>query len=275
MTSPPMTSQPTHGAQPPGDKPRMLTVRPLTGLPRVKPGDDLAALLIAALTRNALTPGHQDIVVVAQKIVSKAEGRIFDLATVTPSARAQELAAVTGKDPRLVELVLQDSTEVLRAKKNVMVVAQRLGLVMANAGIDRSNVEQHSGAGERVLLLPLDPDLSAIRLKTQLEQHYGVALGVVITDSFGRAWRLGTTGVAIGAAGLPSLIDQRGQPDLDGRALEVTETAFADSVASAAVLMMGEAAEGTPAALVSGLTWTAPEKPARALIRAKAEDMFR
>lgn len=258
---------------------RALTVRPLTGLPRVKPGDDLAALLVAALAGNGLTPGHQDIVVVAQKIVSKAEGRIVDLATVTPSARARELADITGKDPRLVELVLQDSTDVLRAKKNVMVVAQRLGLVMANAGIDRSNVEQggaeQGGAGERVLLLPLDPDQSAINLKARLERHYSVALGVVITDSFGRAWRLGTTGVAIGAAGLPSLIDQRGQPDLDGRALEVTETAFADSVASAAVLMMGEAAEGTPAALVSGLSWTAAEKPASALIRAKAEDMFR
>ncbi len=283
MMSDKSTSQLKPDATKAADKPHALTVRPLTGLPRVKPGDDLAALLIAALTRHKLTPGRQDIVVVAQKIVSKAEGRIVDLATVTPSARARELATVTGKDPRLVELVLQDSTDVLRAKKNVMVVAQRLGLVMANAGIDRSNVEQGSGHGsgvnqgngERVLLLPLDPDQSAARLKVLLDKHYGVSLGVIITDSFGRAWRLGTTGVAIGAAGLPSLVDQRGQPDLDGRALEVTETAFADSVASAAVLMMGEAAEGTPAALVSGLTWTAPEKPARALIRAKAEDMFR
>ena len=253
---------------------RSLTIRPLQGLPRIRPGDDLAGLLIAAVARSALTPQHQDILVVAQKIVSKAEGRIVDLATVTPSTRAQELAAITGKDPRQLELVLADSSEILRAKKNVIVVAQRLGLVMANAGIDRSNVEQGE-TGERVLLLPLDPDASAAKLKAKLDAHFDVSLGVIITDSFGRAWRLGTTGIAIGAAGVPSIIDQRGMPDLNGRALEVTETAFADSVAAAAVLMMGEAAEGTPAALVSGLSWTAPEKPARALIRPKAEDMFR
>ena len=269
-----MTSRLSSGASVAHLQPRTLSIRPLQGLPRVKPGDDLGGLLLAALARAALVPKSQDILVIAQKIVSKAEGRIVDLATVTPSARAHELAGITGKDPRQMELVLQESEEVLRAKKNIIVVAQRLGLVMANAGIDRSNVEQGE-TGERVLLLPLDPDASAARLKAQLEQHFGVALGVVITDSFGRAWRLGTTGIAIGAAGVPSIIDQRGQPDLNGRALEVTETAFADSVAAAAVLMMGEAAEGTPAALVSGLTWTAPEKPARALVRPKAEDMFR
>ena len=253
---------------------RKMTIFPLPGLPRVRPGDDLGALLIAAIGHAGLTPKNQDILVIAQKIISKAEGRIFDLATVTPSARARELAAITGKDARQMELVLQESHEVLRAKKNVIVTAQRLGLVMANAGIDRSNVEQGE-TGECVLLLQLNPDATAARLKAQLDQHFGVSTGVIITDSFGRAWRLGTTGIAIGAAGVPSLIDQRGQPDLNGRPLEVTETAFADSVAAAAVLMMGEAAEGTPAALVSGLAWTAPEKLARALIRPKAEDMFR
>ena len=254
--------------------PRALTIQPLAGIPRVRPGDDLAALIIAALVANTRTPKDQDIVVVAQKIVSKAEGRIVALNSVTPSPRAQELAQITGKDPRQIELVLVESSEVLRAKKNVVVVAHRLGLVMANAGIDRSNVEQGQGS-ESVLLLPLDPDASAARLKARLDQHYGVALGVVITDSIGRAWRLGTTGHAIGAAGVPSIIDLRGQPDMNGRALEVTETAFADAVAAAAVLMMGEAAEGTPAAIVSGLTWTAPTKPASALIRPKSEDMFR
>ena len=251
-----------------------LSVWPLQGLPRVKPGDDLAALLIAALERLAVPPVVGDIVVVAQKIVSKAEGRVFDLASVTPSARAQELAAVTGKDPRLVELVLSESTEVLRAKKNVIIVAHRLGLVMANAGIDQSNVEA-KGSAEMALLLPEDPDASAARLKVRLEAHFGVALGVVISDSFGRAWRLGTTGIAIGAAGVPSLIDQRGETDLNGRVLMVTETAFADSVAAAAVLVMGEAAEGTPAALVRTAVRQAPEKPASVLVRAKDEDMFR
>jgi coenzyme F420-0:L-glutamate ligase / coenzyme F420-1:gamma-L-glutamate ligase len=172
-------------------------------------------------------------------------------------------------------LVLEECDgDVLRAKKNVIVVGHRLGLVMANAGIDRSNVEQGAD-GEAVLLLPLDPDASAATLKSRLDAHYGVSLGVVITDSIGRAWRLGTTGHAIGAAGIPSIIDQRGQPDMNDRALEVTETAFADSVAAAAVLMMGEAAEGTPAALVRGLSWSAPEKSARALTRPKNEDMFR
>lgn len=251
-----------------------LTITPLPGLPRVRPGDDLVALVSDALKRAGLVLQANDIVVVAQKIVSKSEGRLARLDDVTPSVQANELAAVTGKDPRQVQLVLDESDEVLRAKKNVMVVAHRLGLVMANAGIDRSNVEQ-AGAGETVLLLPVDPDASARRLKDGLEARYGGPLGVVITDSIGRAWRLGTVGHAIGSAGVPSLIDQRGQPDMNGRALEVTETAFADSVASAAVLVMGEAAEGTPAALVRGLTWNAPEKPAAALIRPKREDMFR
>lgn len=253
---------------------RRLTICSLRGMPRVKPGADVSALLIAALRETGLTPKTQDILVVAQKIISKAEGRIVDLAAITPSARANELAAITGKDPRQVQLVLDESDEVLRVKKNVIVVAQRLGLVMANAGIDRSNVEQES-SGERVLLLPLDPDASAQRIKSVLDAHFGVSLGVIITDSIGRAWRLGTTGHAIGAAGVPAIIDQRGEADLNGRALEVTETAFADAVAAAAVLIMGEAAEGTPAALVSGLIWTAPVQPARALVRPKTEDMFR
>lgn len=251
-----------------------LTVTALAGLPEVTPGTDLASLVIGALGANGLAPRRQDIVVLAQKIVSKAEGRIVDLATVTPSTRAQELAAVTAKDPRVVELVLQESDEVLRAKKNVAIVAHRLGLVMANAGIDRSNIAV-PGIADPVLLLPLDPDASAARLKARLDAHFATSVGVVITDSIGRAWRLGTVGHAIGTAGLPSLIDWRGQPDRHGRPLEVTETAFADSVASAAVLMMGEAAEGTPAALVRGLRWSAPENPARALVRAKHEDMFR
>jgi len=254
--------------------PRQLTVTPLAGLPRVVPGDDLVALLCAAIERAGLAPQHQDIVVVAQKIVSKSEGRLARLEAVTPSPRALELAGITGKDPRQIQLVLDESDKVLRAKRNVIVVAHRLGLVMANAGIDRSNVEQ-GGGGETVLLLPRDPDASARRLKEGLEARFGVALGVVVTDSIGRAWRLGTVGHAIGAAGVPAIIDQRGQPDMNGRALEVTETAFADSVASAAVLVMGEAAERTPAALVRGLSWTAPEKPAAAVVRAEHEDMFR
>lgn len=251
-----------------------LSVWPLTGLPRVKPGDDLGGLLIAALERTGVTLAAGDILVVAQKIVSKAEGRIFDLAQVVPSGRAHELSAITGKDPRLLELVLAESTEVLRAKKNVIVVAHRLGMVMANAGIDQSNVET-DGMAEPALLLPENPDASAMQLKVRVDAHFGVPLGVVISDSIGRAWRLGTTGTAIGAAGVPSLIDQRGDTDMNGRVLMVTETAFADSVATAAVLVMGEAAEGTPAALLRTAARSAPVKPAQALVRPKNEDMFR
>lgn len=251
-----------------------LAVWPLRGLPRVRPGHDLGALLIEALAREGLVPGDGDIVVVAQKIVSKAEGRIADLADVTPSARARGLAEVTGKDPRLLELVLRESTEVLRAKRNVIIVAHRLGLVMANAGIDQSNVDAN-GMAEPALLLPENPDASARRLKVALDAHFRTSLGVVISDSIGRAWRLGTTGTAIGAAGIPSLIDQRGEEDMNGRILMVTETAFADSIATAAVLAMGEAAEATPAALVRGTFRKAPERPAQTLVRPKAEDMFR
>lgn len=251
-----------------------LSVWPLRGLPRFKAGDDLASEIGRAIDAGGLAPAAGDILVVAQKIVSKAEGRLVDLAAVTPSARARELADVTGKDARLVELVLSESSEVLRAKKNVIVVAHRLGLVMANAGIDQSNVEA-DGDAQMALLLPVDPDGSAARLKAALDARFGSALGVIISDSIGRAWRLGTTGVAIGAAGVPSLIDQRGEADMNGRILQVTETAFADSVAAAAVLVMGEAAEGTPAALVRLPRRNAPEKPAQALIRPAREDMFR
>ncbi|MCB1547930.1 MAG: coenzyme F420-0:L-glutamate ligase [Hyphomicrobiaceae bacterium] len=251
-----------------------MTVTALAGIPPVKPGDDLAGLLATALAGCGREPVAGDVLVVAQKIVSKAEGRYRRLADVVPSERARELAAVTGKDARLVELVLGESTDVLRAKTNVMIVAHRLGLVMANAGIDQSNLEADDD-GRRVLLLPEDPDASAARLSEALSRRFGQALAVVISDSVGRAWRRGTVGLAIGAAGLPALIDQRGEPDLVGRTLMVTETAFADAVAAAAVLVMGEGREGTPAALVSGLSWTAAAQPARALVRAKAEDLFR
>jgi len=246
----------------------VLSIWPLQGIPRVKPGDDLAALLTRAIEGSGVTPRAGDILVVAQKIVSKAEGRLVDLASVMPSGRARELAGITGKDPRLLELVLSESAEVLSAKKNVIVVAHRLGLVMANAGIDQSNVEA-DGMAEPALLLPEDPDASAAALKTLLDVQFATSFGIVISDSIGRAWRLGTTGTAIGAAGIPSLVDQRGDTDMNGRVLMVTETAFADSVATAAVLVMGEAAEGTPAALVRLPVPHAPEKPARALVRSK------
>lgn len=244
----------------------------LPGVPEVRPGDDLAALVAAALDRAGLAPARRDVFVVAQKIVSKCQGRFVNLAEVTPSARARRLAAEVDKDPRLVEVILAESEEVVRSKPGVIVAAHRLGYVMANAGIDRSNL---GPGGERVLLLPRDPDAAARELRDALESRYGTSLGVIVSDSFGRAWRNGVVGVALGVAGLPSLVDARGEHDRDGRALEVTQIGFADAVAAGAALVMGEADEGTPVVVARGLAWDAPEGDARALIRPREEDMFR
>ena len=251
-----------------------ITITALDGIPPVGPGDDLAGLLMAALERHGIRPQRRDILVVTSKIVSKAEGRYLDLGSLEPSERARELAQITRKDPRLVEAILSEATEVIRARPNVLIVATRHGLVMANAGIDQSNLaaEDH---GRRVLLLPRAPDDSACSLKTRLDEHFSTDIGVIVSDSAGRAWRLGTVGLAIGAAGVPALWDRRGEEDLSGRPLEVTEVGFADAVAASAVLAMGEAAEGRPAALVRGLDWSAPERTASALVRPKREDLFR
>jgi coenzyme F420-0:L-glutamate ligase/coenzyme F420-1:gamma-L-glutamate ligase len=240
----------------------------------VRPGDDLPGLLIAALERQDIVLRSQDVLVVTQKIVSKAEGRYVDLAAVEPTPRAEEIAAATRKDPRFVQAVLAESVEVLRAKPNVLIVATRQGLVLANAGIDHSNLDAEDRE-RRVLLLPSAPDASAQRIKQRLDARFAADVGVVISDSTGRAWRLGTVGLAIGAAGVPALLDRRGEQDLSGRPLEVTEVGFADAVAASAVLVMGEAAEGRPAALVRGLSWRAGSRPAADLVRPKAEDLFR
>ncbi|TCZ64073.1 coenzyme F420-0:L-glutamate ligase [Roseicella aquatilis] len=242
-----------------------LTLTALPGLPMVAAGDDLGGILADGLARTGLLPRPGDVLAVAQKVVSKAEGRSVPLAAVAPSPRALALAAETGKDPRLVELILSESLRVVRSRPNLIIVEHRLGFVMANAGIDQSNVGQDGHA----LLLPVDPDASAARLAERL------GMAVVITDSFGRAWRRGTVGVAIGAAGLPALLDLRGQPDLFGRELRVSITGFADEIAAAAGLVMGQGAEGQPAVLVRGLIWEAPAAPASALLRVGAEDLFR
>ena len=254
--------------------PHSLTLAALRGIGLVRPGDDLAAHIIAALERSGETLGPCDVLVVAQKIVSKAEARYVDLATVTPSARARALAAECDKDPRLVELILAESRRIVRQRPGVLIVEHRLGFVMANAGIDRSNVDP--GAGEEpVLLLPRDPDASAERLRQRLGARFGTAPAVVITDSFGRAWRRGTVGIALGAAGLPAMMDLRGRPDLYGRALRVSETGLADEIAAAASLLMGQGDEGQPAIVVRGLAWSAAEAPARSLVRPESEDLFR
>ena len=236
----------------------------LPGLPLVQAGDDLAGLLSAAIERAGLTSQSDDVLAVAQKIVSKVEGRSIALASVKPSQAARDLAEQTGKDARLVELILSESERVVRARSNLIIVKHRLGFVMANAGIDQSNVGEEGHA----LLLPRDPDASAAALAARL------GLPVVITDSFGRARRRGTVGVAIGSAGVPALRDLRGQPDLFGRTLMVSVTGFADEIAAAAGLVMGQGAEGQPAVLVRGLSWSGAENPASELLRPAVEDLF-
>ena len=251
-----------------------LSLIPVTNFPRVRPGDDLGALLIAALEGAALPLSEQDIVVVAQKVVSKSEGRYVDLGKVQPSSRAQSIAAEVEKDPRLVEVILGESRRVVRQRANALIVEHRLGFVTANAGVDQSNVDPALGA-EPALLLPRDPDASAAALRERLRAHFGKRIGVIVSDSWGRPWRRGTVGVAAGAAGLPALVDLRGRPDLFGRTLRATEIGFADEVAAAASLVMGQADEGVPVVLVRGLTWSLPPAPAAALVRPAAEDLFR
>lgn len=246
----------------------MISIHPLSGLGEVEPGADLAALFMAA--RPCAEPG--DILVVTQKIISKAENRFVALADITPGTEAIRLAAVTRKDARLVELVLAESTAILRAAPHVLIARHRCGHVMANAGIDRSNLGP--GREGQVLLLPRDADASATALRLALRRHGIPVSAIVISDSFGRPWRLGVVNVALGAAGLPALVDRRGTPDRDGRPLEITQIALGDIIASAAGLAMGEGAEGVPAALIRGLALPDGEYPAASLIRPLAEDLF-
>lgn len=249
----------------------MITIRPLSAIGEVRPGNDLVGILGRALDPVEAAPG--EILIVTQKIVSKAENRFVELKRVKPGSEAVRIAGITGKDPRLVELVLSESTSVIRAEPNVLITRHRLGLVMANAGIDRSNLGD--GSSDRALLLPEDPDASADRLRNGLVRRFGRTPAIVISDSFGRPWRLGVVCVAIGASGLPALIDRRGEPDRDGRRLEVTQVALGDMVATAAGLSMGEGAEGIPAVLVHGMDWSAPSVPAAALSRPIEQDLFR
>jgi coenzyme F420-0:L-glutamate ligase/coenzyme F420-1:gamma-L-glutamate ligase len=250
---------------------RTVTYTALSGIPLIEPDDDLATIIADAVGAAEIIPQPGDTLVIAQKIVSKAEGRYVDLAEITPTACALELAAVTHKDPRLVEVILAESTEVLRQHKDILIVAHRLGFVMANAGVDQSNIE----GSDRVLLLPENPDASCIALKAAFDRTFGVDVAVVINDSFGRAWRNGVVGVALGAAGLPALHSLIGAPDLFGRPMRVTEVAIADELASAASLVMGQADEGTPVVHVRGLRWNAAPANAAALIRPKHMDLFR
>lgn len=251
-----------------------LTLVALDGIPLVKPGDDLVAIIGASLDHSGETLQDGDILVVAQKIVSKAEGRFVELDSIVPSAEAEALAGAVEKDPRVVELILRESLSVIRHKPGVLITENRLGVIMANAGIDHSNVESKR-PDETVLLLPADPDASAARLREALEARYGVHLGIIVNDSVGRAWRIGTTGLAIGISGLPAVVDLRGNRDLFGRALMVSEEAVADELAGAASLLQGQGGEGRPVVLVRGFASEAPAQPATAALRPAREDMFR
>ncbi|GAB4470078.1 MAG: coenzyme F420-0:L-glutamate ligase [Anaerolineales bacterium] len=253
-----------------------LILTPLKGFPLVKNGDDLVALTVQTLARNGISLLEGDILVYAQKVVSKAEGRWVNLATVLPSPRAIELAQQIEKDARLVELILRESRTVLRTRPGTIIVEHRLGFVCANAGIDHSNVAGSGTAEEEwVLLLPEDPDASARRLRQGIQAHFGVPIGVMIIDSHGRAWRLGTVGVAIGLAGVPGLVDLRGQPDLFGYRLRITQVGAGDELAAAASLVMGQAAEGTPLVHVRGFPYPLRESSLSELIRPIDQDLFR
>ncbi len=250
-----------------------LRFQVLPDIPMIESGNDLADILLAALARAPVVLGDGDVLVVAQKIVSKAEGRLVRLDTVTASPRAVELAGETDKDPRLVQLILDESTEILRTRPGVLIVRHRLGNVGAHAGIDQSNVDH--GDGECALLLPVDPDRSAAQLRATILARTGRVVGVIIADSMNRAWRLGTIGGAIGCAGITVLDDLRGTNDLYGRELKVTVINRADSLAATACLLMGESIQRTPAVLVQGLPAEDATQTARDLIRPLAEDMFR
>jgi coenzyme F420-0:L-glutamate ligase/coenzyme F420-1:gamma-L-glutamate ligase len=250
-----------------------LTFTPIAGMPMVRPGDDLPTLILAALTAQKLRLETGDILVIAQKIVSKSEGRQIALATITPSPEAIALAKETEKDPRLVELILRESTTVLRKKPGVLIVRHRLGLVGAQAGIDQSNIE-HDG-DDHALLLPADPDASARRIRESFTAKIGVRPGVIVSDSMNRPWRLGSIGGAIGSAGIAVLDDRRGGHDIYGRELKVTLVNRADSIATAATLVMGETTEKTPVALVRGFPAEESAQTARDIIRPLEEDMFR
>jgi len=254
--------------------PRLYLVA-LPGIPMVGPGDDLAQHIEEGLARAGEQLQAGDALVIAQKIFSKAEGRYVDLATVTPSAQAQKLAAKADKDARFVELILRESRKVLRTRPGLVIVEHRLGHVMANAGIDNSNVEP-MGDAERVLLLPEDPQASCDGLRGALKSRLGVDVAVVMNDSVGRAWRVGIVGMALGAAGLTSVLDLRGKIDLFGRPLAVTQVGLADELSSAASLLQGQADEGMPVVLVRGLELTGAEPPdGPSMVRPENEDLFR
>lgn len=246
----------------------------LPDFPLVEPGDDLAGLILESLWNSSTRLADGDVLVVAQKVVSKAENRYAYLDEVTPSAAAHTLAAAVQKDPRIVELILSESEEVVRQRIGAVIVRHRLGYVHANAGIDQSNIASDPDK-ERVLLLPADPDGSAALLRSRLQAATGAAVAVIINDSAGRPWRDGTVGFAIGTAGFEPVVSMIGHPDLFGRPLQITKVAVADELAAAASFLMGQADESTPVVLIRGAPLRRAEGGSAPLIRPRQEDLFR
>lgn len=243
---------------------------PITGIPRIRPGDDLASLIAEAAQACGVSLEVDDIVVVAQKVISKAEGALVDLREVEPGPEAERVAAATGKDPRLVEVILGQATRIVRVAKGVLIVETQHGLVCANGGIDHSNVE----GDEVVTLLPVDPDASARHIRDGLSAACGVSIAVIVSDTFNRPWREGSINVAIGVAGMNPLTDQRGEADDTGQTLRATVVSLADEVASAAQIVMGETG-GVPVAVVRGIEFERSDAGAAALLRASSRDLFR
>ena len=242
------------------------------GLPQFSAGDDLAALIGDGMVAAGMAPIDGDVLVVAQKIVSKAEGRTTLLSSVTPGTEAVELAKAADKDPAIVQLILDESSRIVRHRPGVIIAEHKAGWILANAGIDRSNVTANP---DEVLLLPERPNASAEVIRQAMRARFGVTLGVVIADSVGRPWRMGTTGMALGSAGVEALANLRGRSDMFGRLLEVSEHAVADSIAGAAELVMGEADEAMPVVIVRGLNEGYSKQDAEVLLRPSHEDMFR
>jgi coenzyme F420-0:L-glutamate ligase/coenzyme F420-1:gamma-L-glutamate ligase len=252
--------------------PSQLSLFSIPGIPLIQPGDDLAVILLDALAAADLTLAAGDVIVMAQKLISKAENRVVSLRTVEASQEAIELAAACEKEPAIAQLILDESSRILRQRPGVIIAEHKLGYVLANAGIDRSNVDADD---DLVLLLPLDSDKSAAQLRTAMTAATGLALGVIIADSVGRAWRMGTTGMTLGCAGVEALANLRGQHDMFGRELQVSEHAIADAIAAAAELLMGEADEATPVVIVRGLNQGSSNQDSQPLLRPAHEDMFR
>jgi len=254
-----------------------LAIIPIVGIPAIKPGDDLSNIIRKAIQDQGESLLQGDIIVITQKIVSKAENRYKNSSQVKPSIKAKTLSLATKKTPELIELILQESNQILRINKRTIIVEHKLGFICANAGIDRSNIGNQTqlNRGEWYLLLPKDPDKSASELRISFEKFFSANLGVMIIDSHGRAWRYGTVGTAIGVSGFPALVDLRGQPDLNGRKLKITRIGAADELAGAASLVMGQAAENIPVVIARGFPYPLREVSIQEILRPEERDLFR